>query len=797
MTDYQSIQNKMHLLEEDLNLALEPQDRIRILNSLSRELYVYSLDRAQSMAKEAWRLAIEIKDQEGIAASLNSEALCCRIRSDFKKSLQLSQEAFKIYEKEGNKKGLAESLSNIAFMQLNIEEIDEALPNAHKSISLSQEVGDIKSETFANLVMGMVYECIGNYPKALEHHLKTLSLARSINDGSNEGAALLNLGIIFRKIGEIKRAMQHFEDSYKIFQALRIKLLEAASLYHLGTVYRDLGEYSKALQHLRLSLQYQKELNHVQGQGACLMNIGTVYQKLKKFQEAEECIRQSIELARVFGRKNYECNGLCCLGECFMEQKRDREAIHLLEEARAEAEQYALKETLYKIQLALARAYERRNDFKKSLIYFKSSTALREELVNEESSRKNKGLMLLHEVETAKRDKEIAIKDKERAEQSEKFKEQFLANMSHEIRTPMNAIVGLINLLSKTKLEALQLKYVDAIRQSADNLLSIIQDILDFSKIESGQTELEEINFSIRDSVEMVYNTMRYKAEEKNLQFSVTCDENLPAEVAGDTVRLKQILINLTGNAIKFTDNGFVKIECTIQEENEEFCAVHFAVTDSGIGIPEQKMDDVFKSFVQASASTTRKYGGTGLGLSISKHLVEMQGGTIGVTSKVNEGTQFSFTIPYKKLAAEEFSYVPINSIVSESSFSLDGLKVLLVEDNKFNQLVAVDTLESQIPHVKVEVAENGKIALEKLKAMPFDVILLDLQMPEMDGYEMAELVRNQFDSPLKDIPIIALTANATRTEQDKCIEKSIDGYISKPFRSSDLMEQLQSVLTG
>ncbi|HYV93737.1 MAG TPA: tetratricopeptide repeat protein [Chitinophagales bacterium] len=794
MSGYQRIQQKIKDLESRLATAVVMPGRINILNALSRELFVYEVDRSMQYAREARKLASEINYDRGIAMSLNNEALCCRIKSDFRKSKQVATEALKIFERIGDKGGQADALNNIAFMEVNTEDYENALQHALKALALAQEADEKDVQAFACLVNGMVSELLGDYPQAIDYHLKSLSLSREAEDVANEGASLINLGIVFRKIGEREKAKEHFESAYKLFQDLQIKLLEASSLYNLGTAYSEFGDYARALDHFKQSLQIQKDIGHAQGQGACYINIGIMFMRMRKFAEAEENIRQSIELARSFGKKNHECKGMLHLAEVYLEQQDGYEAINILEEAHNEAEIYGIKEVRYQILQALSRAYEMNGDFRKAFSFYKDATALRDELINEESTQKNRGLMLLHEVQTARREREIAIRDKERAEQSEKFKEQFLANMSHEIRTPMNAIVGLVNLLSKSSLNALQAKYLKAIHQSSDHLLSIIQDILDFSKIEAGQISLEVINFSIRECMESVHNTLQYNADEKKITLEYSCDEKIPELLSGDPARLKQIFINLVSNAIKFTENGSVRFSASVQKKENSSTSIAFKVEDTGIGIPEDMLDDIFKSFVQASSSTTRKYGGTGLGLSISQHLVEMQGGSISVKSKMNEGTTFTFVIPYHEAMEDIMVSLPE---APEAMPAIHGIRVLVAEDNKFNQMVAIDSLESMIPGVKIEVAVNGRVALEKIRSAKFDLVLLDLQMPEMDGYEVAVLLRNDENILIREIPIIALTANATKTEREKCLKQGMNGYVAKPFKSEELLKQIHLVLSA
>lgn len=400
------------------------------------------------------------------------------------------------------------------------------------------------------------------------------------------------------------------------------------------------------------------------------------------------------------------------------------------------------------------------------------------------------GRMAKVQLDDTIRQKEIAEIEREKAEQSEKFKQQFLANMSHEIRTPMNSVIGLTNLLIKSKLDAQQAKYLNVIKKSSENLLVIINDILDLSKIEAGKMEFEKIPFSIEESLDTVYHTMVFKADEKNLELESTIEPGVPDVIIGDPVRLNQILINLCGNAIKFTEKGKVRIQVKELSRLENLSIIEFSVSDSGIGIPESQLNKIFESFSQASSETTRKFGGTGLGLTISKQLVELQKGSIYVQSEVGKGTTFSFKIPYETGNLSDFkeSKSGTEHVKGED---LKGLRILLVEDNLFNQMVAVDTLNDLIENLTIDVAEHGLIALEKLKSNEYDVILMDIQMPEMDGFETSRRIRSDFGPPAKSTPIMAMTANVTQEEVEKCFESGMTAHISKPFDPQELLNKL------
>ncbi|MEN9522975.1 MAG: hypothetical protein RL065_1352 [Bacteroidota bacterium] len=381
----------------------------------------------------------------------------------------------------------------------------------------------------------------------------------------------------------------------------------------------------------------------------------------------------------------------------------------------------------------------------------------------------------------------------ELAIQSAKFKDQFLANMSHEIRTPMNAIVGMTRLMLKRDQDNDNLKYLNAIQQASNNLLVIVNDILDVSKIEAGKMEIEQIPFSLHQVLDGVQNTLQFKAEEKNLPLLFVVDSNVPDSIIGDPTRLTQVLINLIGNAIKFTEKGNVTLKVytfnsTNENSSHEHIFIQFDVMDTGIGIAEDKLDKVFESFSQAGSDTSRKFGGTGLGLTISKQLSEMMGGNIGVKSTLGEGTTFWFTIPCKQIDSNAVSESEnlLNDFI-ELAKKLDGINILLTEDDGFNQIVAIDSLQSLIPNVNIDVAENGKIATEKVAAKKYDIVLMDLQMPEMNGYQATEAIRATGNS----IKIMAMTADALKTDTDKCFAIGMNDYISKPFEEEDLIRKI------
>ncbi|HQW03634.1 MAG TPA: ATP-binding protein, partial [Saprospiraceae bacterium] len=374
---------------------------------------------------------------------------------------------------------------------------------------------------------------------------------------------------------------------------------------------------------------------------------------------------------------------------------------------------------------------------------------------------------------------------------SERAKHQFLANMSHEIRTPMNAIKGMTDILIRRNPKEDQKEYLDSIKQSSDSLLVIINDILDISKIEAGKIELEHEPFSIKELVDNVHTVMQFKAEEKGLGLK----KDVPTEdlyVKGDATRLRQILINLIGNAIKFTEKGLVTTALKAEKVNGKL-NLHFVISDTGIGIDKDRMDKIFKSFEQAYSDTSRKFGGTGLGLSISKMLVELQHGKIWVESEKGKGSQFHFTIAYE-IAEPTAPEAKAHDADGDIAAALKGIRILLVEDNPFNVVVAQEELEDAIEGVYVEVAENGAIAVEKLRSSAFDVILMDVQMPTMNGYEATIAIR-AFDNEKAMTPIIAMTANVLKDEVDLCYQAGMNDFIGKPFDTMELLHKINLLI--
>lgn len=380
-----------------------------------------------------------------------------------------------------------------------------------------------------------------------------------------------------------------------------------------------------------------------------------------------------------------------------------------------------------------------------------------------------------------KADKAILI-----AEEAVKAKQQFLSNMSHEIRTPMNAIIGFTKVVLKTELTVKQKEYLKAIKVSGDAMILLINDILDLAKVDSGQLTFEETPFKIKTSIGAMLHLFELKIQEKNLKLKKEYDANIPNVLVGDPMRFHQIILNLLSNAVKFTNEGEIKVSATLLNQDQNKVTILFSVKDTGIGIDKSKVEKVFQNFQQASSCTSRIYGGTGLGLAIVKKLVESQGGDIFVTSEIGIGSNFSFSLSFLKT---DQSALPLEEII-ELDQEMNSIRVLVVEDIALNQLLMKTVLDEF--GFDCEIASNGSIAIEKLQSSEFDIILMDLQMPVMNGFETTKFIRKNMNS---NIPIIALTADVTTDDIKRCTKVGMDDYLAKPVDDKLLYSKIVSIL--
>jgi len=785
--------DRIDSLLTELPKVKEDTGKVNLLIELYWEYFgTRSYAEGLKYASQAQVLAEKLNYKYGIANAIYFDGQVFFVQHKYYEALEKELAALKLLEAIGNKKDLAEINLNIGDLYFRVHNFSEALKKNEIAFKLFKEVGDKRGIISSYTGIGNVYFFYQkDYSKSLNIFTDQLRIARELGDSSLVAYAYSGIASCYFAQRNYSEGINFFLIQARISEELGDEANTAFAYSQLGVGYLDyMKNYAEALNFFFKSLKIAEKINDKSQMLLCYLNIGKTYIQQGKPTEGKQWYQKALVLAnktRYVDNLSKAYNGLAKCDSALGNYKSAYENYML-------AMQY--KDSVFNKESAQKLAQsEMQNEFDKKETAAKTEHMKQEILAQQELQRQKilrNGFIAGFAVTLFfscvflwQRNK--TKKEKMRAEKSEQFKQQFLANMSHEIRTPMNAIMGMSNLVLNTPLNEKQQRYLNSIANASENLLHIINEILDLSKIEAGKIELEQIDFSIRDVVEQVKQTLQQKATEKNIELLTTIQATVSEIVIGDKVRLSQVLMNLVGNAIKFTEKGSVQL--SINQEQDQ---LSFSITDTGIGIPRDKLQNIFENFTQANSSDTRKYGGTGLGLSISKQLVELMGGGISIESEVGYGTTFSFSINLPPGSKEKYLKQNLPKQIDRSI--LDGLKILLVDDNADNRIVCRDTLESKS---KVEIIEatNGQEALEKLAQYDFDIVLMDIQMPVMNGYEATKRIRTDFPSPKKDVFVIALTASVIRSDLDKCRAAGMDDYVPKPFKPVQLFTAIATLV--
>ncbi len=842
-------------LEREARDAPNDSLRIEAYAALCDYIYPYDNEQRGKYALKIISLSVQqgpdgkevIVWPKGRARGLYQMGNYYYFRSEYAEALPYFYQSLKINEQIGRKSGIAACLSAIARVHVELGQWAEAEENYRQSRLVYESIGFTRGVRSVLINSGVMFGRQKRDAEALVYYLEAEKTYTDPNDHSQLGTVYSNIGLCYKNTGQPALARAYYDKALTEYantgETENLELLQL----NLGDVYLDEGNNAEALRYyttaLHSGLQYDRK-----------SRVQTAYNQLAlvHIRLAEAAVSPAVKdslyhkafefngKARLYGDSIFNTERSKQLSELqvrYETEKKERAISQLNTEAKASEiallkqevelrqrrlealsarEQSALLEKTnanYQLELQVNEANLRRqnaeNEHKQqALELLNKEYALRETEARREravswalklglagfalllfvllrlfwqKNRANRAMMLQNR-EILRQQQKIEDQNR-RLEEASRFKSNFLSNMSHEIRTPLNTVINVSELLADTPLSHQQNAYTNAISHASRNLLALINDILDLSKIEAGKIDIRPAPLHLAEFLRQQTDMLRFNLRDAKVRLELLPAADLPATIVTDGGRLSQVLLNLLGNALKFTEQGNITLFCSVAERRSpEDLVLQFAVQDTGIGIPPDKLEHIFDAFAQAEADTHLRYGGTGLGLAITKQLVEIQGGTLTVESTVGQGSTFRFTLPVK--VAES---APVLAPPSAGSEKLPSCRILLVEDNLLNQMLAREMLEKIVDRPAITLAQNGREAMEKAGAQAYDLILMDIRMPVMDGFAAAAALR---ETGLQT-PILALTANATNEEEQKCLAAGMNDYLSKPIDLAQLREKI------
>jgi signal transduction histidine kinase/CheY-like chemotaxis protein len=753
---------------------------------------------------------------DGVASSFIDEGYYYEETGQNNEAMRCYLAAIKPAEESGHLRTIGFVYGAVGTGYSKLMMMDKAIEFLLKSIKIFRELNDPESEVAGLINLTNVYVNTGNDPKALEIELRMISMVDSLKLSPGlKASALDGLGSIYKRAGKYAEAIKAYNEALKLHEETQNLLFYRITLFNMADFFmgdtmslygKEIGDNRKSAD---IALTYLDELEsicrnigdsstlsicYVMNAAAFLLK-GDKNMALQKVREAEALKFKDVDLG---SRYNYVSNLVKVLTKCgeykqaaayyseCLDISDSLDRVQMAEKVRQLNESYEVKQ----VQDQLSQKEQQLAKSRLITYLFVALSALiliLAFIVSYFLRQKQKAAKLLeqqnHEIEKARN----------RAEQSEKFKERFLASMSHEIRTPLNAVIGMTGLLLDEPQQPKTENFLRNIKQAGEHLTGIINEILDLSRIDAGKLELHEAPFSIQKLLEEMGNLFEVKAKEKELQLIIHKDKSTPDWVNGDIGRIRQVLVNLAGNAIKFTERGSVQIKTSAGEYKDGNALITFSIEDTGPGIPKELQTLIFEEFVQAVHGADQKITGTGLGLSIARKLVERMGGALSLESEPGKGSVFSFTIPLMLSSEEAYNAIQKDKELSEMPMK-GSFRILVVEDNLSNQIVTDGMLEKILPESTTILAEDGFKALALLEKEKFDLVLMDIRMPGIDGYETTRRLRLLAKENSK-VPVIALTASVIRADIQRCLEAGMDGYVPKPISRGILTKTIREQL--
>ena len=672
--------------------------------------------------------------------------------NNYKSSLDFAQKAIDFAVNKKDNKQEARSYAVLASLYFDLKKYDDAIESYTKSLSFYNLIAPSSEQAYSYYKLGLCYMEKGEFLKAETYFNNAQKIYSDIK--IPDAIELLNLqkGIVYSVKGKYKLATTIFDQIIAKPDYLDVFKTKAEALFQLGTIELKNSRKNLALNYLNRAYELNDKDKNIEQKSKILLSLSVVHEKLLDIYKSHKYLKEHLSMKDSIAAINIKKIGT----EDYANFK-ETERMKTIEQMDKEYKEQQKANKVAKLISTLAIA----------LIIILSLLSIS---LYKNNNIKKKSNLLLKEKNT-----ELQLA-KDKAEKASKARAEFLSTVSHELRTPLNAINGITHLLLEENPKESQMNYLTSLKFSGNYLLTFINEILEINRIESSAIETENLNFNLKLLLANIQNSLKELASINNNAFSVEIDENIPDFLIGDPTKLSQIFLNLINNALKFTKNGEVKVILNSTETNEEFTAIHFEVIDTGIGIPEEKIESVFDSFSQGSIEINRKYGGTGLGLTIVKKLVHLLGGKIKVESKVGKGSSFKFDLSFKIGTDEKI----VEKVSNYDESILYDKKVLLIEDNKINQMITKKMVENK--RMFCEVIDNGEDAIEAVKNNKYDLVLMDVHLPGINGTIATQTIRT-FD---KKTLIIALTAISLNENREILLSYGMNDVITKPFNPDE-----------
>lgn len=775
--------------------------------------YVQQADRTEDMGgyfsaihllRDAIFLYKGLGDELELARASNAAGVYYRVMGDPSTALQYHLDALPVIEATGNHGDIGWCYILLGAVHRATREPYKAIPYFDKAREHFLQQEDSVLLGYALNDLGSVYQMAEEYETAIAWHRQAAALRKRLGSLDGYGHSMQYLGEIFHINKQYDKSIAHLHKAIDSYGNVPMPGSMARCYGRIADIYFETGRQDTALIVMEQAVELMERFKDRQFMPMLIYRWADMLRSAGKHDEALEANERGLaesqrqqdlfEQARGHRqllenhtdlnnhRKAYQHH--VQMMAAYDSSERSTQSSKVLQVMlKHDLEQLKIKERSRDEALRITQQQNLQSRTRQKYFYIAGGSLLAL-LALGLAGRVNYSARSKKRLERQRRELKRAII---RAEQSEKFKERFLANMSHEVRTPMNAIMGMGKILGRNEHLPEQEVYLNAIGESAENLLQIINDILDFSKLDANRLELEITPMDIGVLTQELVNELKEKYAQQALEISCVISDDIPKALFGDPTRFRQIMQNLVQNAIKFTDLGFVRVQLSVAAETLGATTVQAEVRDSGRGIAAERLPSIFEEFNKAYADGKRKYGGSGLGLALTKRLVELMGGNIKVQSIEGSGSTFTIKVPFEIAGTQ-------TQVEASESKPLKDLRILLADDNAFNIMVAQDELEDAIPGVTVQVANNGRQALELANEQPFDLVLMDVQMPEMNGYEATQAIRD-LGGKVARTPIIAMTANGMESEVKRCLEAGMDGFVPKPFRRDELLQKIALVL--